>query len=119
MDDTKQNGADDMLDGRDAIQKDHDRWDEWAHANIMEFKKAKCKILHMGRGNPRYQYRLVGEWIETSPAEKSLGILVDEKLDISQQCALAAQKANRIMGCIISSVASRLREVILPLCSLS
>jgi len=34
---------------------------------------------------------------------------------VSWHCALAAQKANCILGCIKRSVASRLREVILPL----
>jgi len=43
--------------------------------------------------------------------------IMEDKLTKSQQCALAAKEANGILGCIKKSMASRLREVLLPLYS--
>ena len=80
----------------------------------MRFNKDTCKVLFLDQ---RYVYRLAEELTESSPVEKDWKVLMDEKQVMNQECELAAQKANSILGCIKRWVASREREVIVPLYS--
>jgi len=82
----------------------------------MRFVKGKCRVLHLGRNSPMHnKHRLGVDLLESSSVERALGVLVDDRLTMSQQRALVAKKANGILGCIRRSVASRSREDLLPL----
>lgn len=79
--------------------------------------KVKCKPLPWGRNNPYAQNTMWADQPESSFTEKAVGNSVDNKLTMSQQCALAAQRANSILGYIRRDVASMSREVTPPLYS--
>ncbi|KAK4824361.1 LOW QUALITY PROTEIN: hypothetical protein QYF61_014021 [Mycteria americana] len=92
-------------------QKDLDRPEEWANKNLMKFNKDKCKVFHLGKHNPGGQHRLGSTQLGSSSVERDLGVLVDNKLNMSEQCAAAAKQANRMLGCINKGITSRDKEL--------
>ncbi|TRZ15261.1 hypothetical protein HGM15179_011834 [Zosterops borbonicus] len=76
----------DSLEGRKALQRDLDKLEGWAIINHVKSNEAKCWILRMGQGNPGLMDRLGHEMLESSAAERVLGVLADGKLNMSQQC---------------------------------
>jgi len=99
-DDTKLGGVVDTPAACAAIQQELNRLESWAERNLMKFSKGKCRVLLLGRNNPMHQYRLGTDLLQSSCAERDLGVLVDDRLTMSQQCALVAKKSSGILGCI-------------------
>ena len=116
VDDTVLSGAVDTAKGRDAIHRGLGKLETGTYVNIMRSNKVKSKVLHLGRSNLRHVCML-RELSESSPAEKDVGVLIDEKLNVRHHCALVAKKADSILGFIRRGVASMEREVIVPLYS--
>jgi len=105
----------DTPDGCATIQMDVNRLEKWAVRNLMKINNKKCTVLHLGHKSPRHQYMLGATQMENSLTEKDLGVLVDTNLTMHQQRAFVVNKTNGILGCIKKRIASRWKEVILPL----
>lgn len=79
----------------------------------MKLNKGKCEALHLGSKN-RWQQ----DWLTASnSAEMSLWVVADSKLSMTQQCALAAKRANSTLSYINRNVASRSKRRIIVLYS--
>ncbi|CAM5083152.1 unnamed protein product [Eretmochelys imbricata] len=71
---TKLVGEIDTLEGRDRVQSNLDKLEDWAKRNLMRFNKDKCRVLYLGRKNPMHLYRLGTDWLSSSSAEKDWGL---------------------------------------------
>lgn len=108
-------GAAGSIKGRETLQRNLDKSEGWAITNHMKFNK--CQIVHLGRGNPGYPYRLGDKRLESSPTERDLGVLANSKLNTSQQCVLAAKNTNWVLGCTKHGVTCQSKEMTVLLCS--
>ena len=116
-DDIKLTGTTDTVERRYTIQRDLDKYDMWCQVNLMKFSDTKCKVLCLCQDNPKHEYRLGDEWIESSTLEEDLRLEVDEKLGMSWELPFATQKASLSMDCTKRDMASSLMKMIVPLYS--
>ena len=87
----------------------------WAKKWGMSFNVNKCKVLHVGRTNPRHRYFLNGEEVEEVKEEKDLGVLIEDTMKPSKQCLAAAKAANFALGQIQRAFHYRKKSNLVPL----
>jgi len=83
----------------------------------LSFPADKRKVLLLRRHNPGVQHRLGPTRLGSSSAERDLGVLVDNRLNMSEERAAAAKQAKRMLACINKGITNRDKEVIIPLYS--
>merc|ERR1712055_360296 len=77
-----------------------DRTKEWANKWKMEFNVEKCKIMHLGKADPKHTYAMGGVELAETTVERDLGVLVDNCLEFDTHIKAIVNKANRMMGLI-------------------
>lgn len=96
-----------------AIQTALDWLDTWAGKKLRKLNIGKYRVLHFGRNNAVYHYRLGADLMENSFVEKDLWVLMDSKDHEPERC-LCGQELSGILRHIRKNIASRSREVVLP-----
>ena len=97
------------------MQRDVDKLMEWAKTWRMVFNAEKCKVLHLGRKNQRFEYMMDGKRIQAVEEEKDLGVWVSDTMKPSIQCERAARDANAALGMIMRSFHYRTKDILIPL----
>ena len=81
----------------------------------MSFNVSKCKVLHLGQSNHNLHYSMNGVTLVSVEDERDLGVNISNSLKPSKQCAMAAARANRILGLIRRNLNCLGRKVVLNL----
>ena len=100
---------------RQQLQSIIDNLSAWAEKWQMYFNVDKCKILHIGRQNPRFSYFMSGSQLQATDSEKDLGIMIEETAKSGLQCATAAKKGNQVLGMLLRSIQCRDKDTLIQL----
>jgi ribonuclease P/MRP protein subunit RPP40 len=100
---------------REKLQDALDALCGWADRWGMEFNVPKCKIMHMGNNNPKYQYNMAGQPLATTTEELDIGVTITSNLKPTAQCKKAAKTAQTVLGQIGRSFHYRDRHVFVKL----
>ena len=114
-DDTKEASVVENEEDAEQLQRDIDAMAKWASEWEMCFNVEKCKVLHLGRNNRRFRYRLGNVEIQEANEEKDLGVWFDVSMKPSIMCERAAKDANKALGMIARTFHYRTKDVLIPL----
>ena len=104
---------------RDKLQQCIDKMMEWTDTWLLRFNTSKCKVLHIGKNNPQYDYYMTDgnsrNKLDSTVAEKDLGVIIDPNLDFDNHISATVKKANRLSGMLMRNITYKHKDIILPL----
>lgn len=97
-DDTKLANLARNSDDQKQMQKAIDDLVIWSKKWGMAFNKDKCKVMHCGSNNPRYNYTMENQTLSSTDEEKDIGVIINKNMKPSKQCENAANKAKAVLN---------------------
>ncbi|MCP3853075.1 MAG: hypothetical protein GY694_23025, partial [Gammaproteobacteria bacterium] len=118
-DDTKSHSEIKSIADKDKLQECINSLVEWSIKWMLGFNGQKCKMMHLGKNNPCYEYTIPdGDnviTLETTDCEKDLGVHVDPLLEFNEHIAKIVKKSRSLAGMILRNISSRTSNILVPL----
>ena len=99
----------------ESLRRDLSTIGEWSNVWQMPFNVDKCHVLHVGSGNRKENYSLLGSPLSPVQQERDLGVVIKADLKFSAQCVAAEQKAHKMLGYIKRVFRYRNKRTVLAL----
>ena len=118
-DDTKAYSEINSLEDKNQLQTCLNNLMGWSDKWLLRFNSDKCKVLHMGKNNPKHKYYINNdnqqhELTETI-CEKDLGVHIDSNLNFHEHISKTASKARTLAGMINRTISFKTPEIMIPL----
>ena len=101
------------------LQNAIDEMYEWTNKWLLKFDKEKCKVLHLGRNNPKHEYFIGNDvdriTLDETDLEKDLGVFIDPELNFKNHVKKTVQKASYASYKIIRNFTYRDSDILVPL----
>ena len=114
-DDLKVFGVIEGKQNQEDFQSDLNKLVQWSETWQMKFNFDKCKVMHVGRVRMNTLYTMGGQELVQIEQEKDLGVIINNKLSVSDQVIEARKKALRMLGPINRNVSYKSAEIITKL----
>ena len=118
-DDTKAYSPIHGIRDKDKLQASIHQLVSWTNTWLLKFNSDKCKVLHLGRNNPKYNYFIekngVPHVLDTTTAEKDLGVIIDPELKFDEHISSIVKKSNKISGLLLRNITNKSPEIMVPL----
>ena len=97
------------------LQQNIETIESWAEEWQMQLNADKCSVMHLGRNNQEYKYKLKDQVLKVTECERDLGVMVQNNLKNHEQCKKVAAKCNQLIGQVRRSFICKESELMLKI----
>ena len=98
---------------KDIVEQDLKTLEIWQSEWNLFFNPVKCKVMHIGKSNPKHIYPFLDGFLTATDSEKDLGITFDKGVDFSNHIKSIVSRTKGLISWLLRNILSREKEIML------